>query len=202
MTGDSRVAGLVLAAGAGRRFGRPKAVVEWAGQRLVDRATTVLEEAAVSPVVVVSGATPLAVAGAEVVHNAAWAEGIGSSLRAGLSWLADSSSADAAVVLLVDQPGIGPEAVRRLLADGADRASLVVATYHGRRSHPVLLGRDHWAGVVVSAVDDVGARAYVAGRADVREVPCADIADDTDLDTPEDVDRARLRWPDGGRVPH
>jgi nicotine blue oxidoreductase len=202
MTHASRVAGLVLAAGAGRRFGGPKAVVELDGQRLVDRAARVLADAAVSPVVVVSGAVPLVVPGAEIVHNKTWHEGIGSSLRAGLSWIAANSSADAAVVLLVDQPGIGPRAVRRLLASGDDPATLAVSTYDGRRSHPVLLGRDHWAGIVASAADDVGARAYLAGRDDVREVPCADVADDTDLDTPEDVDQARLRWPDGGRVPH
>jgi CTP:molybdopterin cytidylyltransferase MocA len=202
MTAVPRVAGLLLAAGAGRRFGGPKAVVEVDGERLVDRAARVLAEAAVSPVVVVSGATPLVVAGAEVVHNEAWDEGIGSSLRTGLRWLSDRTSADAVVVVLVDQPGIGPHAVRRLLGSGSDPATLAVATYAGRRSHPVLLGRDHWPGIVAAAVGDVGARGYLAGRSDVREVACEDVADDTDLDTPEDVDHARIRWPDGGRVPH
>jgi CTP:molybdopterin cytidylyltransferase MocA len=92
----------------------------------------------------------------------------------------------AVAVLLVDTPGIGPDAVARLLAaaDGGSK-SLVTATYQGKRGHPVILGRDHWAGVATLATADVGARAYLVAHAGmVQTVPCEDIADDTDLDVP------------------
>ena len=58
-----------------------------------------------------------------------------------------------------------------------------MATYHGQRGHPVLLGRNHWAGVAEVAVGDVGARPYLARHA-VREVPCEDIAVGEDMDVP------------------
>ena len=80
------IGGLVLAAGAGRRFGGPKALVEVAGERWVDRAARVLREGGAEPIVVVVGAAPVEVPGADsVVANPAWAEGMGSSLRAGLA---------------------------------------------------------------------------------------------------------------------
>jgi CTP:molybdopterin cytidylyltransferase MocA len=90
----------------------------------------------------------------------------------------------ATIVLLVDTPGITAAAVRRI-AGHASPAALVVATYHGQPGHPVLLGRDHWAGVAAAAHGDVGARPYLRAHHDaVITVDCADIADGTDLDRP------------------
>jgi hypothetical protein len=90
----------------------------------------------------------------------------------------------AAVVQLVDMPGITAEAVRRLSAL-AEPGALAMAGYGERRGHPVLLGRDHWAAIARLALGDVGARPYLAAHAAlVRVVPCADIADDTDMDLP------------------
>ena len=86
------IAGIVLAAGAGRRFGGPKALVEVDGERLVDRAVRVLREAGVTSTYVVQGAAPLTVAGAEVVDNPDWGAGMGSSLRAGLAALPPRSA--------------------------------------------------------------------------------------------------------------
>jgi CTP:molybdopterin cytidylyltransferase MocA len=101
----------------------------------------------------------------------------------GLEALA-GTDADAAIVVLVDTPGVTPAAVRRI-ADKAGRDALVSATYGPRRGHPVLLGREHWSGVAMLASADVGARAYLAARTDsVQTVACEDIADDTDMDVP------------------
>ncbi len=109
---------------------------------------------------------------------------MGSSLRVGLEALA-GTDADSVVVLLVDTPGVTPEAARRVAAEAGPDA-LATATYGTRRGHPVLLGRDHWSGVAILATADVGARAYLSARsASVRTVPCADISDDTDMDVPE-----------------
>ncbi|WP_422733113.1 nucleotidyltransferase family protein [Micromonospora sp. WMMD558] len=182
------VAGLLLAAGGGRRFGMPKALVRQDGQLLVDRAIGVLRAARCAPVVVVLGAAAddvrarAALDGVAVVDNPEWTTGMGSSLRAGLAALADTGAA-ATVVTLVDMPGVTAAAVRRVAA-GAGPAELIMAGYdNGRSGHPVLLGRDHWPGVAALAVGDTGARPYLrAHTAAVRVVPCADVADDDDLD--------------------
>ncbi|MEU8050641.1 nucleotidyltransferase family protein [Micromonospora haikouensis] len=184
------VAGLVLAAGAGRRYGRPKALVHHRGSLLVERAVRTLVGAGCSPALVVLGAAADRVradadlSAARVVGNPRWATGLGSSLRVGLRALA-GTEAVAVVVLLVDMPGVSAEAVRRVAA-GATPACLATAGYGpGRRGHPVLLGREHWPGVCACAVGDSGAGGYLRQRLDrVRIVPCADVADDADLDVP------------------
>jgi nicotine blue oxidoreductase len=186
------VAGLVLAAGEGRRYGGPKALVELGGRLLVERAVGVLTEGGCAPVTVVLGASADEVArradltGTRTVLNPEWPTGMGSSLRVGLAALA-SGHADAAVVLLVDTPGIGAAAVRRLAAYAAPDA-IAVATYGGRPGHPVLLGRRHWAEVARLAEGDAGARAYLVAHPElVTPVPCEDIADGTDVDVPADL---------------
>lgn len=194
------VAGLVLAAGAGRRFGGPKALVELAGERLVDRAVRLLDEAGVTATYVVQGAAALTVPGAQVVDNPGWAEGMGSSLRAGLAAL--PGPVEAVVVLPVDQPGLTVAAVRRVLAAAGadlDRAA-ATATYAGRRGHPVLLGRAHWPAVAAGAVGDVGARPFLAAHPWVVEVECSDVAGGDDVDEPSDL--AELSEPAGPQPGH
>jgi nicotine blue oxidoreductase len=183
------VAGLVLAAGGGRRYGGPKALVRHDGGLLVERAVATVRAGGCAPVVVVLGAAADQVRAqaqlgdATVVDNESWKSGMGSSLRTGLESLA-AVDADAVVVLLVDTPGVTADAVRRIAAnEGRDR--LVVATYGNRRGHPVLLGRDHWSGIALLATADIGARAYLSAHAgQVQTVPCDDISDDTDMDVP------------------
>lgn len=188
--GEGAVGGLLLAAGAGRRYGAPKALVERDGRPLVESALATLLAGGCYPVVVVLGARAETVrqradlSGASVVTNHNWARGMGGSLRVGLRGLT-ATSARMAVVLLVDTPGITPAAVRRVVRLG-DPDALVVATYGGRPGHPVLLGGRHWRGVSRRAVGDVGARPYLRGNAErVVNVECGDIADGTDLDVPE-----------------
>ena len=188
MTSDAPVAGLVLAAGGGRRYGMPKALVEYEGSLLVERAvrtaTTVCD-----PVLVVLGASAVEVwqradlSGATVLANRDWETGMASSLRTGLDGLRGwPGRVDAVLVQLVDMPGMTPAALARLAAHAAPDA-LAVATYDGVRGHPVLLGREHWAGVAATATGDEGARAYLAAH-DVTEVDCTGLADPTDLDVP------------------
>lgn len=183
------IAGLLLAAGAGRRYGKPKALVEFGSHLLVEHGLATLQTGGCDPVVVVIGAAAAQVvdradlSGAQLVINGAWPEGMGSSLRAGLAALGDTRAA-AAVILLVDMPGITPAAVARV-AVNADPAALSAATYAGRRGHPVLLGREHWAGVALLAEGDMGARAYLDRHAgQLRMVPCDEVATPVDLDFP------------------
>jgi nicotine blue oxidoreductase len=194
------VVGVVLAAGEGRRYGQPKALVELGGQVLVDRAVGVLTDGGCSTVTVVLGAAASTVLeraklrGVHTVLNPDWRTGMGSSLRTGL-WAVAMSDAEAVVVLLVDTPGVGPEAVRRLVKY-AHPGAVVVATYDGRRGHPVLLGRDHWMAVADLAVGDTGARPFLAARPGlVQEVPCEDVADGADVDVPADLPTELTAYP-------
>ncbi|MFE2377438.1 NTP transferase domain-containing protein [Streptomyces sp. NPDC059398] len=188
------VAGLLLAAGGGRRLGgRPKALLEHRGRPLVEHAVRVLREGGCGPVHVVLGAAAddvrkrAELSGCVLADNARWEEGMGSSLRTGLASLA-GSGADAALVLLVDQPGIGAAAVTRVREAGGSATSLVAASYGGKRGHPVLFGADRWTDIAAGAVGDRGARGYLrAHRAAVTLVECSDIAEEYDIDTVEDL---------------
>jgi CTP:molybdopterin cytidylyltransferase MocA len=189
------VAGLVLAAGESRRLGRAKALLEIDGERLVDRAVRVLHEAGCTTVYVVTGAAPLGEVSAHasgpvtVIDNPEWPTGMGSSVRRGLA----SVTEEAVVIMVVDTPGIGPAVVRRLIDAHSAGATAAVATYDGAPRNPVLLTREHFAAVSALAVDDVGARAYLATRPDiVTQVECSDVADPCDIDTPEDLRRGGL----------
>jgi CTP:molybdopterin cytidylyltransferase MocA len=187
----SGVAGLLLAAGAGRRFGGPKALVvgedgtPWLAARVA-----ALADGGCAPVLVVLGAAvepaaALLPADAVPVVAADWEEGMGASLRTGLA-AAEETGADAVLIALVDTPGLTADAVARVAATGSPTA-LAQATYDGRPGHPVLVGRSHWAGVVAVARGDRGARDYLAGRP-VQFVECGDVGHGADVDvraTPE-----------------
>jgi len=188
------VAGLLLAAGAGRRMGMPKALVAYRGRLFVESAADVLASGGCVPVVVVLGADAERVRatadldGHRVVLNPDWPEGMGASVRVGLRELESLPDVVAAVVLPVDVPGVAPAAVARLVALAISPSVLARASFDGVPGHPVVLGRAHWAGVIASATGDVGARDYLKAH-DVLDVPCADIAVGTDVDRPADLRR-------------
>jgi CTP:molybdopterin cytidylyltransferase MocA len=173
------VHGLLLAAGAGRRYGAPKALVDgW-----LDHSLAALAEGGCADRTVVLGAAAeqvraLVPEGVDVIVADDWADGMGASLRAGLAALADS---DAVLVSLVDLPDVGPEVVRRLVDRAVDRSALARATYGGRPGHPVLLGHDHLAGAAATARGDTGARDYLAAHEAVL-VECGDLATGRDVD--------------------
>jgi molybdenum cofactor cytidylyltransferase/nicotine blue oxidoreductase len=166
----------------------PKALVEYEGSLLVERAVRTAR-AVCDPVLVVLGAQAVDVwrsadlDGATVLANKDWETGMASSLRTGLDGLRGwPGRVDAALITLVDMPGMTTEALAAMASRAAPDA-LAVATYDGVRSHPVLLGRDHWAGVIETATGDEGARRYLAAH-EVTEVDCSGLADPADLDVP------------------
>lgn len=178
--------GLLLAAGAGRRMGSPKALVRDAdGTSWLLRSISALREGGCDRVHVVLGASanearPLLDGyDVEVVVAENWEEGMGASLRTGLAALGGDEAA--ALVTLVDLPDVGPDVIERLLAREVTAATLARAAYDGAPGHPVLLGRDHWAGVIETATGDRGARDYLATH-DVDLVECGDLATGRDVD--------------------
>jgi molybdenum cofactor cytidylyltransferase/nicotine blue oxidoreductase len=184
------VRGLLLAAGAGRRMGGPKALLRDAsGTPYVVRAVEVLRDGGCDGVTVVVGAAAPEVTsllegmGVAVAVAEDWAAGMGASLRQGL---ADPSlaGADAVVVSLVDLPDVGADVVRRLLtAVDPSPTALARSTYDGEPGHPVLIGRDRWAGVAATAEGDRGARDYLRKHPHDL-VECGDLATGLDHDLP------------------
>ena len=171
-------------------MGAPKALLtDETGRSFLSRSVAVLRDGGCDPVVVVLGAE--AERAREVLDGSAtvvvaddWAEGMGASLRAGLA-AAEPADAPAVLVSLVDLPDVGAAVVRRLLLQaGSDPDVLARAAFDGTPGHPVLLGRDHWAGVTATASGDRGARDYLEAHPPLL-VECGDLATGHDVDTPD-----------------
>lgn len=186
-------AGLVLAAGAATRFGGGKALASWHGRSLLDLAVSALRDGGCTPVLVVTGADAAVAAaaadlGAVVVDNPAWAEGMSTSLRAGLT--AVSADVSGAVVVLADQPRVSGAAVARVAGAIASGALAARASYGGTAGHPVGLSRRIFADVATAAHGDTGAGPWLRAHAeDVVDVDCTGLGDPTDVDTRADLDR-------------
>lgn len=176
-----RVGGVLLAAGAGTRYGMPKVLAEEG--RWLRAAVSALSDGGCDDVLVVLGAAVVDVpAPARAVVADDWADGMGASLRSGISAL-ESGPADYAVLLTVDTPDIGAAVVRRVLAAArAADSGLARARYGRRPGHPVVFARRHWPELVASAVGDQGGRAFLQGRDDVVSVDCIDLATGADID--------------------
>ncbi len=180
---------VILAGGSGSRFhgDRHKLLAELDGRPLADHAIRAALEAAIGPVVVVTGAERLDSLDPELLthvwreHNAAWADGQRTSIQVGFAIADQRFDAEAIVVGLADQPFVTPQAWR---AVAESRSPIAIATYGGARRNPVRLHRTVWP--LLTGAGDIGARDLARLRPDlVEEVPCSGSA--ADIDTREDL---------------
>lgn len=200
------VAALILAAGQSRRMGHDNKLLmavdgEVMVAHVVRAVRTALGETA--PVIVVTGhqapkvRAALAGEAVDFVHNPDYADGLSTSLKAGLAAL--PAAADATLVALGDMPAVDAGMIRRLVAafDPVAGKDIVLPVHNGKRGNPVLWGRRHFASMAALS-GDVGARHLIGENADaVAEVEMSDPAVLTDLDTPEALARYRARSRDG-----
>lgn len=188
----ARFGAIILAAGASRRMGEPKQLLLWQGRSLLLRAVEAALDAKTWPVVVVVGAHAaqikpvLAKLPVLIAENPAWAEGMASSLRAGVAVLQQfSRSIDGTLVTLCDQPGLTADVITRLIA--AQRVtgrSIVASRYAGRNGAPALFLRIHFATLAALSGEE-GARVLLNRGTDViATVDLPELA--VDLDTPAD----------------
>ena len=189
----TRIAAIVLAAGASRRHGSPKQLRRIDGKSLVRRAADAAKEAGCAPTVVVIGAAAedvsaeLAGAGVDVVVNAAWEEGMGSSIRRGIARLREiAPSAEAAAIVLADQPRIGAADLRALVERlGRGPEPAVASRYEGVLGPPAIFAASLF-GALESLSGDEGARALLrSGAIPAAAIDLPDAAFDVDL--PESV---------------
>lgn len=191
------IAGVVLAGGGSTRMGRPKATLPWRGRTFCEAALRAIADAGCAPLLVVSGVHAEATGRAipedlDVTHlrNPTPERGQLSSLKLALAWLATRRDVGAALVSLIDHPGVRATTVERL-RDAAQPDSIVVPIRGGRRGHPVVFGTDLFAELGTTP-DDQGARAVVRrDPARVVEIEVDDPAIHMDVDTPSDLREAQ-----------
>jgi molybdenum cofactor cytidylyltransferase len=178
-------AAIVLAAGESRRLGELKQLVRLNGERLLERAVRMCREAGCAPIVVVLGASAGEIrekcefGSAQLVVNERWVEGMGPSLAAGVSALEDD--VEGCLVLTCDQPAVSAAHLRELMK----RGELLASSYAGRRGVPAFFPASRFA-ELIQLQGDAGAREML------KEACALPLPDgDLDIDTPEDLERAR-----------
>jgi len=190
------VAGIVLAAGEARRYGRPKQLLDWHGQPFVRAVTQTALEAGLSPVIVVTGAYAEQVEAAikdlpvKIVRNKEWQNGQSASIRAGVRDGEGMGEVGAAIFLLADQPQVTPTILRALVERHAqDLPAIIAPLVQGQRANPVLFDRPTFPDLMALA-GDVGGRA-IFPKYKVACVPWHDESLLMDIDTPEDYAKER-----------
>lgn len=189
-----QITSIILAAGAGRRFGGPKQLALLGGRPLLEYALAAATRPEAETIVVLGAAAEkiergVELGGARVVRCLDWERGQGASLRAGLAALGEDVAA--ALVTLGDEPFVPPAASRRLLAARRPGTVALRATYSGRPGHPVLIERSLFGPLIAAPP---GARpADLLHEAGVRAIECGDLGEPADVDTPEQLAELEMR---------
>jgi CTP:molybdopterin cytidylyltransferase MocA len=184
-----RVVSVVLAAGAGRRFGGRKQLAPLLGRPLLGHALAAAASGPGEETLVVLGADAAEIergvelGDAVVVRCDDWEEGPGASLRAGLAALGED--VEAALVTLGDEPFVSPSAGVRLLAARRPGVAALRASYSGRPGHPVLIEGELFAPLISAA--PASQPAALLREAGIEAVECGDLGRPTDVDTAEQL---------------
>ncbi|SEB79517.1 nucleotidyltransferase family protein [Terriglobus roseus] len=195
-----KVAALVLAAGGSSRLGQPKQLVEYHGERLIDRAIRIAREAGASPIFVVLGAeyesilkvlTPFD-STIRILINKGWKRGMASSIALGAS-AAERVGADDLLILTCDQVSVTREHLKKLM-ESSRREHVVASYYWERRGIPALFP-DFAFHALQELTGDTGARDLLQDDA-VFTVPLP--GGEFDVDTPGDLERLRAMEHDAG----
>ena len=193
-TGSFTFAAVIVAAGTSARLGQPKQLLTVGGQPLIVRAVEAALHVGASPVVVVLGAYEerirrvLAGLPIAIVSNPQWADGMGSSISAGVAHVvAQTTQPDAMLISVCDQPHFQADTIKALHTAFLSHDSIVAARYAGRVGVPVLFGRDYFE-VLATLHGDKGARQILdENAAHVVSMELPELS--TDLDTWEDYQK-------------
>jgi CTP:molybdopterin cytidylyltransferase MocA len=178
---QSIVVGVLLAAGAGQRYGKPKVLVDgW-----LETAVAALHGGGCDDVILVLGAAEVsAPPGVTAITAPDWQQGLSASVRAGLIQ-ADQMHGDYAVLHVIDTPDVDAAVVARVIGRALASGSGLARAYFGYRpGHPVVIARKHWPGVLAAISGDQGAAVYLRETPGVEVVDCADLASGRDIDEP------------------
>jgi molybdenum cofactor cytidylyltransferase len=188
------IAAVILAAGESRRLGKPKQLLVYRGESLLNRAIRLAQEAGALSVFAVLGAhfeivsTSIEPTGATIIRNDRWEQGIASSIQAGLSAVNANAPQSSGVLLMgCDQPRLTAEHLRLLLDafKGNASTSIVSSTYGGVRGVPAIFPRQAFSGLLTLS-GDRGARSLIADPpCRVLTIPFA--GGEVDIDSPEDI---------------
>ncbi len=198
--GGPAIKPVVLAAGASRRLGRPKQLLEIGGERLIRRTVRVLSTLAALrqtvtlPALVVTdayrGEVTAALAGedaATVLHNPDWASGMASSLRVGVTAALDTSPCTAVLVALCDQPRVSATGLVALIDAYCDAPHrIAAAAYDGRLGVPAVFPRSHCTDLVNLSGDEGARRVLRRAGTTASTVDLPEAA--FDVDTPADLE--------------
>ena len=196
MTEGSRIAAVVLAAGASTRMGTAKQLLQIDGRPLVQHVLDNVQRSGVGEIILVLGHSAAAIQrelkleGAKVVLNENFLQGMGTSLKSGLARV--DSQVQAALIILADQPFVRPETLDQLIAaHERTRAQIVIPTYRGFRGNPVLLDRSVFS-EVMGLSGDIGCRAIFGEHQDgIVKLEVGDVGILLDIDQKKDYESLR-----------
>jgi molybdenum cofactor cytidylyltransferase len=182
------IAAIILAAGASKRLGKPKQLVELAGETLLERAVRTARDAGCAPIVLVLGAGHLEILAHNQFHDAVpiindqWSEGMATSIRLAVRTLGFiAKSANGVILMTCDQPAVTADHLQSLIAIGGVAAS----SYAGRLGVPAYFPAGHFP-ELIKLTGDAGARELLQG------MPSVELAHgELDVDTAEDVNQAK-----------